>query len=113
MDLGIQNDIQTQSAARALESQIAGARRAAQGGDVDAAALAFEELLATMLVRELNKTLPEGFFGEGVGSDTFNGWLEEHLGSALADTQALGIAESVRASLIRKQHAPEPAGDGR
>ena len=34
----------------------------------------FEELIATMLIKELRKGLSEGFFGDGPGSDTFNGW---------------------------------------
>ncbi len=111
MDLGLHTDIQAQAAGRAFDAQLAGARSEAAGGDVDKAAFAFEKLLATMLVKEMNRTLPEGFFGGGVGSDTFNGWLEEHLGGALAETRALGIAESVRASILQQRQAAELTED--
>jgi Rod binding domain-containing protein len=60
----------------------------------------FSKLLATMLVKEMRQALPEGFFGEGTGSDIFDGWLDEHIGTALAQRDGLRleglIAESMR-----------------
>ena len=57
----------------------------------------FEELFTTMLVKEFRKTLSEGFFGAGPGADTYDSWLDEHLGKALADQDTLGIAGLVKA----------------
>lgn len=91
----------------AVQRTVDAAQDAAARGEADEAADKFEKLLATMLVREMSRTLPEGFFGEGAGSDTFDGWLQEHMGAAIADDGGLGIAESVRASILRKQAAAE------
>ena len=82
------------------------AKRAAENGSVEEAAKSFERLFATMLVREMRRSLPDGFFGSVPGADTFEGWLDEHLGAALAEGNALGLAESLRADLIRKNAAP-------
>ena len=64
-----------------------------------------EALFATMLVKELRKSLPnEGFFGEGRGADIFNGWMDEFLGQQLADDGALDLAGRVKVALDRKNY---------
>ena len=84
-------------------AQAHGARASAEAGRVDEAAQMFESLLATVLVKELRQGLSEGFFGSGPGSDVFEGWLDEHLGTALARGGALDIAGFVRVNLTQKQ----------
>ena len=82
------------------------ARLSAMGDDANPAEAAemFEALLATMLVKEARRSLGEGgFFGEGVGADIFNGWLDQHVGQALADGWDLDLAGMVRTGLINKQ----------
>lgn len=73
----------------------------ADPGAVDAAQR-FEELLATLLVKELRRALPDGLFGQGPGADVFEGWFDEHLGQSLARGGALGLAEIVQEGLVRK-----------
>ena len=87
------------------------ALRAARSDDPEEAAVAFESLLATMMVRELRRSLTDGFFGKGSGADTYEAWFDEHLGRSLARTDALGLAGMVRVSLERKKAADE-APDG-
>ena len=71
------------------------------GGDGKAvdAAEQLEALFATMLVREMRRALPEGFFGGGSGADIYEGWLDEHIGSTLARDGALNLAGMVKAQL--------------
>ncbi|MEM7307065.1 MAG: rod-binding protein [Planctomycetota bacterium] len=102
MDLVGGNQIQVTAASDAFASKLEDAKRAADGGDTEKAVDGFEKLLATQLVREMSRTLTDGFFGSGPGADTFTGWLEEHLGSALAESRALGLSEALRASLLSK-----------
>lgn len=81
------------------------AQRAAELANSDRSADAaqrFEELLATVLVKELRRALPDGLFGQGPGADVFEGWFDEHLGKSLARDGALGLAEVVREGLVRK-----------
>ena len=66
------------------------------------AAEKMEALFATLLVRELRRALPEGFFGKSAGADTFEGWFDQHLGQALADSGALDLAGQVKVSLEQK-----------
>ena len=82
------------------------ARLSAMGDDANPAEAAemFESLLATMLVKEARRSLGDGgFFGKGPGADVFSGWLDQHVGQALADGWDLDLAGMVRAGLIEKQ----------
>lgn len=67
------------------------ARAAALRGEATQAAHDLEKLFATVLVKELRRGLSDGFFGKGAGADVYEGWLDEHLGSALADGPGLGL----------------------
>lgn len=75
----------------------------AREGDSEKASKMFEELLATMLVREMRRGLGEGFFGSGAGSDVYEGWLDQHVGRSLAANGSLDLAQSIRISLDQKQ----------
>ncbi len=66
-----------------------------------------ESLFATLLVSEMRKGLGEGFFGEGAGSDTFNGWFDEEIGSSLSAHGSLGLAGDVHEALIREKAAKD------
>jgi hypothetical protein len=82
------------------------ARISALGDSADptAAAEMFEVHIATMLAKEARSSLGDGgFFGKGPGSDIFNGWLDKHVGEALADGWDLDLAGMVRTSIIEKQ----------
>jgi len=81
------------------------ARDAAESGESDQAAQKFEALLATTLVKEMRKALPEGFFGKGAGSDVFEGWLDEHIGNALAESGALDLAGMIKFGIGTKEAA--------
>ena len=92
---------------RRLES----AGRELRRGDVGLAAREFERLFATLLVKEMRATLPEGFFGGGAGSDVFDGWLDEHLGASLADGRGLGLRIALERDLGTKQTALDAAAE--
>jgi len=91
-----------------LESASRELRRGASSN----AAQEFERLFATLLVKEMRATLPEGFFGGGAGSDVFDGWFDEHLGTALAEGRGLGLRVALERDLGLKQDAREAQGDG-
>lgn len=77
------------------------ARRAAADGRTDEATQAFGQLLATLLVRELRRSLSDGLVGRGPGSDVYEGWFDEHLGRSLAESDALGLAGVIKTSIQR------------
>lgn len=89
------------------QHELARAREAAGRGDTEAAARKFEALLATQIVKELRRGTSEGFFGAGAGSDVYDGWFDEHLGQALAQSGTLDLAATVRVSLAQKQNGKE------
>mgnify|MGYP002629069531 CR=1 FL=1 len=87
-----------------VEREMARLSALGDSGDPTAAAEMFEVHLATMLAKEARSSLGEGgFFGKGPGSDIFNGWLDKHVGEALADGWDLDLAGMVRTSIIEKQ----------
>jgi len=103
MDIGIGN-IGVEQAKFASEAQ----RSNKFASDVskatpEEAAEKMEALFASILVKELRRALPEGgFFGDGPGADTYNGWLDEHLGAALAKSGSLDMAGLVKTALDAK-----------
>jgi len=88
-------------------AQATAASERARAGEIDDAAKRFEELLATMLVREMRRGVEQGFFGEGAGADVFEGWLDEHLGRSLARDDVFDLAQAVRLSLGGASQAPK------
>jgi hypothetical protein len=70
--------------------------------DPAVAARKFQALLGAMLVKEMRSTLSSGFFGKGAGGDVYGGWLDEHVGEALARRDALHLDGTLRESLDRK-----------
>jgi Rod binding domain-containing protein len=81
--------------------------RASDAGQVADAAQKFEKLFATVLVKEMRKSLSDGFFGKGPGADVFSGWLDEHVGGALAASGDLDIAGFIKVNLGAKQASGE------
>ena len=86
-------------------------RRRLAGATPAEAAKQLEALFATVLVKELRRGLPNGFFGGSTGSDTYDGWMDEQLGQALAESGALDLAGRIRTALesdlARERSTPE------
>ncbi|MEW6073609.1 MAG: hypothetical protein AB1726_13580 [Planctomycetota bacterium] len=93
-------------------ARIDAVRRTAEEGRTAEAAQAFETLLAAMLVTEMRRAMPEGFFGDGTGADVYGSWFDAHLGAALAERDALGFAGIVKEDLLRLQAAREAGKNG-
>lgn len=110
MDAGLPLSQPPELAQSAGLARLSSAQRELRKGDVSEAAREFERLFATLLVKEMRSTLPEGFFGKGAGSDVFDGWLDEHLGKSLADGRGLGLRISLERDLGLKQSALENEG---
>jgi Rod binding domain-containing protein len=91
------------------EAQLEAARRAADRGDAEETSRQFEKLFAVLLVRELRRCMPDGPFGSGPGADVYEGWFDEHLGGALAERDALGLAGMIKTSIQRAQAARDAA----
>jgi len=111
MDLGLSSKLSSTALdhiADAAASSLEGARTPGREAD---AADAFEKVFATMLVKEMRRSLPGGFFGKGQGADVFESWLDEHLGASLAKDDVLGVAAMIRIGLESKQ-GPQNAAEG-
>ena len=72
------------------------------------AARQLEGYFAMLLVREMRKSMPEGFFS-GSGSDVYGSWFDEHIGAALAERDGLGLAGLVKTAIAREA-GPEEIG---
>ncbi len=109
MQIGSNNlPVETPSTDPAALSRLSPEERAEKN---EATAKKFEQLIATMLVKEMRKGLPNGFFGDGPGSDTFNGWLDTNLGESLASRWQLDIAGMVKTDLELKQASYDRMAD--
>jgi Rod binding domain-containing protein len=112
-------DIQALSrpvSASAIDSKLFTLQRAKQAEQDGEVAREVEGLFAQLFVKELRRGLGEGFFGQGAGSDTFEGWLDEHLGESLARDGVLDLAGRIRTSLEQKRAgalAPDADASGK
>jgi Rod binding domain-containing protein len=81
-----------------------GTAAAEEVGDVAMADTAkkFQSVFSTLLVKEMRRSLGDGFFGEGAGGDIYSGWLDEHVGQTLADRDALHMRDLIERSLFNK-----------
>ena len=102
LGLNISSTQGNQSLDRAKQLAARIERAEGEAGETNAVAEEFSALLGTMLVKELRKSLPEGFFGTGPGSDIMDGWLDEHIGKSLADGWDLDIAGMVKVGIENK-----------
>jgi Rod binding domain-containing protein len=85
---------------------LAGTKLEMQDGAAPAeTAQKFEALLATMLVKEMRRALPEGFFGDGASGDIYSGWLDEHVGQVLANDDGLHVRDMLEKSVMQKVEA--------
>ena len=73
-----------------------------EGANAPETAQKFEAVLATMLVKEMRRAIPEGFFGDGAAGDIYSGWLDEHVGQTLANTDALHVRDMLEKSVMQK-----------
>lgn len=91
-----------------IEARLAQESSADDAAGSEDAGKAFETYFARMLVQELRRTLPGGFFS-GSGSDVYGAWFDEHIGASLSERNALGFAGLIHASM--GQVGPETSGE--
>lgn len=89
----------------AQDAQLDALRAGAQHTSPREAANKFEALFATQLVKEMRKTLGEGFFGEGPQADVYAGWLDQFVGEAIARDGGLHLTRRLEQDLERAQAA--------
>jgi Rod binding domain-containing protein len=108
MNLGNDTSLALMQAAQAeTANAVNNTKRALSDKDMekfDAAAKDFE----AMFVAEMMKPMFEGIepdprFGGGKGEEIFQGMMLQEYGKMIAETGQLGIAETVKAELIRMQ----------
>ena len=58
------------------------------------AAEAFEAMFASLLVKEMRQTLPEGLFGSET-SDVYGALFDQHIGQTIAEGEGLGIRQFI------------------
>lgn len=91
---------------------LVGVRASMADGQEAKAAKQMEGLFATMLVKELRRSLPNGFFGKGSGAGVFEGWLDKHLGDVISSSGALNLAGMVKTGLGAQQAESSANGEG-
>lgn len=106
--------------------------QAAQGGDVkpieaikrttsgekkiqqfDEVAQDFEAMFMTEMLKPMFAELkPDPRFGGGKGEEIFSGMMLQEYGKMMAETRSLGIADAVKAELIRMQDTADNKPSG-
>lgn len=80
------------------------AAKAKNDEQLTAAAKEFEAMFMTEMLKPMFEELkPDPMFGGGKGEEIFNGFMLEEYGKMMAETGQIGIAEQVKAEMIRMQ----------
>jgi len=92
---------------QATASKAAGKVKAAGNIDIDKAEQAAQEFEA-VFIAEMMKPMFEGIqhdgpFGGGKGEEIFHGMMVQEYGKMLSQTGGIGIADNVKATMIRMQ----------
>lgn len=67
----------------------------------------FEALFASMLLKEMRKTLADGLFGSE-SSDVYGGLFDLHMGEAISEGRGLGIKELILAQMPASNQPGRP-----
>ena len=71
---------------------------------IDEVAKDFEAMFMTEMLKPMFEQIkPDARFGGGKGEEIFQGFMLQEYGKMIADTQSLGIADSVKGQLIQMQ----------
>ncbi len=93
------------------KSLLEAARDAGAQGKTGEAAESFQSVLATMLIKEMRRSLPEGMFGKGPGAETYEGWFDEQVGQSMAKCNALGMDDMLREQIERARLQVQEASE--
>jgi len=76
---------------------------------IEEAAQEFEAVFLSEMLKPMFKDVnePDPLFGGGKGEEVFNGFMVQEYGKLMAQRGGIGIAEQVKAELIRIQEAKE------
>ena len=88
-----------------LESVQQGTDQTEKSREASRVAKDFESVFASMMLKEMRKTLePGGMFGED-SNDVYGGLFDQYLGQQMSEGGGFGLARMVRESLVREQAA--------
>lgn len=63
---------------------------------LDMACKEFESVFAHQMMKVMGESVPEGLFGDGVGSSIYKDMLYQAVGDKIAESGALGIGKMLR-----------------
>lgn len=77
--------------------------------EIDAAAQDFEAMFIAEMLKPMFEGVmkPDPMFGGGKGEEIFSGLMVQEYGKIIADAGGIGIAEQVKAEMIRIQEATQ------
>lgn len=80
------------------------ATQSKEDAKVDLAAKEFEAMFVAQMLQPMFEGLStDGLFGGGKGEEIFRGFMIEEYGKMMAETGQLGIADNIKAEMIRMQ----------
>lgn len=110
MELGSTPDLSAsiyQSSLGRMDDAAGAAKSAAKAKDdakLTQAAQDFEAMFITEMMKPMFEDIkPDPMFGGGKGEEVFSGFMLEEYGKMMAQTGQLGIADAVKAEMMRMQ----------
>jgi Rod binding domain-containing protein len=87
-----------------MPAQLTGRLNPAQQAKLDAAARDFEAVYISEMIKPMFDTVKtDKLFGGGKAEDTFKSFLMQQYGRKIAEAGGIGLAQAVKAEMIRMQ----------
>lgn len=92
------------TASQIAAPQVAAPQKSAKSAKADQAAQDFEAVMISEMLKPMFETVEvDDTFGGGKGEEVFRGLLVQEMGKSIAKQGGLGLADSVRAELLKTQ----------
>jgi Rod binding domain-containing protein len=100
--LALMQATQADAGAKARSAKNAAAQK--NDAHIEAAAKDFEAMFMAQMLQPMFEGLKtDGMFGGGKGEEIFRGFMVQEYGKLIAETGQIGIADAVKAEMIRMQ----------
>jgi peptidoglycan hydrolase FlgJ len=104
----------TVNASKTLSPTIESRGKKLDGEKLKKACTDFEALFMAQVLKSMRQTIPQtGFLGKGLGSDIYQGFMDQELSQKLSQSKGLGLGKVIYRQMLKREEKPPTVSTGR